>query len=173
MGIGIPLRFGGHPDAVDLHIILHGNHQAASSVDDSCFHQLRPVRIYVDYYIRSFDFHSSCIGDVGSHESGIFPGSGLIAGIKSFQLFLLDSALFKETFDFRLCENGGLRGVFLGFHPFVQLFVDIHNGIVSAVFPQGFFYQGIERIPLPACGKRSGAAKEFIYKRGAELLRVF
>ena len=51
--------------------------------------------------------------------------------------------------------------------------MDVHNGIVSTVITEGFFYERIKGISLTACGERSRASEHFIYESTAKLLGIF
>ena len=89
-----------------------------SSVNDLCFHKLCPVGIYMDHHIRGFDLHAAGIGNIGSHEM-CFLGSGLIAGIKGFQLFILHTAFLKRAVLLPALSVQPVPENLLRFYPFI------------------------------------------------------
>lgn len=126
----------------------------------------------MDDDIRGFDLGPAGVGNVGYHQGCILTGGGFVALVESFHFFFFDTAFLEETFHFWFGENSGFRRILLCFNPFVQFFVDIHDGIVSTVLAQSFFYKGIKRIPLASGRQRCIAAKQFIYESTAELFCV-
>ena len=127
----------------------------------------------MDHNIRCLDLCTACIGDIGGHKGSVFSCNCLVRLVKCFKLFIFHTTFFEETFYFRPGQNSRIRRILLSFHPFVELFVDVHNGIVGTVISESFFYESIKRISLPACGERGCTAEHFIYESAAKLLGIF
>ena len=70
-------------------------------------------------------------------------------------------------------QDSRLRRIFLRFHPFIEFFVDVHNGWSWGSHHRGFpFYERIKE-SLSARRERSRASEHFIYESTAKLLGIF
>ena len=68
-------RSVGNRNAVDFHTVTELNDKVWDAVKQFCFHQISPVRIYLDDMFRSLDLEGSVVGHVGRQKSGRVPGS--------------------------------------------------------------------------------------------------
>ena len=158
--------FDGDGHAVDAHLVLGADEDAAGAVDDAGGDQIGAGGIDADGDLRHGDLHLLCVQQVPGRQVRVLAKHPVVALLKSLHLFPAYAALAKDALHLPLIHReglGDLRSLML-LHHGAKPVMDGMDHLVAALLGQGVGEQVVEGFHLHGGGHGRRGAEDLLRK---------